>query len=221
MIAIISDSHIPYQSEYGISSLLSKLRKLSPKRILLLGDILDCYPFMRYRKDPEKLLSVNIEIDQARKFLGNIRKIVKNGDITYLEGNHEERLNKFIWDHAPQLSPLEINIPTILKLEDEGIEYINNKDGILINNIRFLHGNFVRKNPGMSALAHMERTNTSIVIGHCHRLSLVYMNYGDIRFGMETGCLADPSKCEYTIFPNWMLGFGIINDDNQPQIIQL
>jgi len=86
-------------------------------------------------------------------------------------------------------------------------------EDLFIGNLLFYHGNLARKGSGMTAKAHFEQYGCSIIVGHIHRLGVLYKRnkYGTHTM-IENGTLAD-FDVEYTRYPDWQHGFTTINFD--------
>lgn len=213
-IFAIGDLHIPYHDPKLIRNLLRSIKQEKPQYIVLLGDVLDFYALSRFRKDPTKLLSLNQELEETVDFLQLLRQAQPEARIYYCEGNHEARLLKFLWDAAPQLTSLNLNMQSLLQLNRLQIHYISDRKGVDIGPYTFMHGCYVRKHPGASVLEHVHRMGKNIVIGHCHRLAVVHVSIGNRQLvGVETGCLTRPEYHDYirTPDPNWSFGYVVLS----------
>jgi predicted phosphodiesterase len=220
-IFVLSDIHIPYQDVQFIKTILHDIRKEKPSQIVLIGDIIDFYPLSRFRKDPSKILTLNKELEDCELFISRLRKAANDAAIIYCEGNHEIRLRKFLWDNAPQLTTIFTDIQSFLGLNRYGVKYYNSKEIFTSGIYNFMHGVYLRKNPGASVLEHINRLGKNIVIGHCHRLAIVQVSIGQKQIlGIEAGCLTRPEYHDYiqSPDPNWCFGYVVIPDVNRPVV---
>lgn len=210
-LIIASDFHFPFNCRYATEKFIRIVKEVQPNTVILLGDIVDFYSLSRFRKNPARMLQLGKEIRSVGTFFDALRS-VSDGQIFYLQGNHEERLFKFISDHAPQLYVLhndKLSIAKILNLDEYRIKYISNSDGLQIGPIRFLHSNLIRKDPGKTVLELLNRCRKNVVTGHSHRLAIIYVTIdGKNLMGIECGCMTNPQYHDYISypFPNWTKG---------------
>lgn len=75
----------------------------NPQEIVLLGDYADFYSVSRHKRDPrlphmlhEEVESVNLGLDELDRLFPEAKKV-------FLEGNHEVRLESYLFDRAPAL----------------------------------------------------------------------------------------------------------------------
>ena len=211
-VIFIGDSHAPYEDNDCISSLLKFIRWFKPDKIFFLGDIVDFYAISRFIRDPKKRLELQEEIDVGIDLIVKIKKVCpKKSELLFIRGNHEYRLQKFIWATSPELSGLRsLNFRELMMFDKLGIKYIE-QGRMEYRGIVVKHGSVVRKYSGYSARAEFEKTGRSGVSGHTHRGAIYCENKsgGEYKW-MECGCLCklDPEYMEGET-PNWSQGWGI------------
>lgn len=94
---ILSDTHIPFQDQEAVADATDWLRSRGASRLVVAGDILDCYclsRFVTYDKLP-----IQEEFIEARKVLDFWSRSFSS--IWLLEGNHESRERKYLASHVP------------------------------------------------------------------------------------------------------------------------
>lgn len=225
LILVASDIHFPYHCTKTLKKFFRYL-EVRPTDIVLLGDIVDFYPISKFIKIPDRLLSLKKELKEAVSFLKRLRELSPESNIYYIEGNHEERLQKFLFTYAPQLTCIMPTIAQLLELPQLNIKYVQKKQGIKLYGIRFFHGDITRKNPGAALLEVINRNpNEHVVIGHTHHLTHVCITKNcRTTHGIEAGCMADPKKQVYLSYPywGWSRGFVLIEKttDIKVNIIQ-
>lgn len=210
---VLNDLHVPYHSEAAVAIALQYIKDEKPDKIVLNGDIVDFYGVSSYSKDPLRLNTLQDEVDAAAGFFHTLREIVgPDTEIVYIKGNHEDRLERFLLDKAPSLCSLNcLALDELLLLAQYDIRFVD--VGIHLGDLEIVHGFVARKNPGASAKAYYEKSCSSILIGHVHRLNITYFKN---KFGqhclVENGCLCglDP---DYTHSPNWQNGFSTVYYD--------
>jgi predicted phosphodiesterase len=220
-VGVVSDIHYPYEDEKAEEIARAFLLDYDPDMIILNGDIVDCYAVSSYVKDIKKKMDIQEELDYGKRKLQEWVDLFPKAEIKYLEGNHENRFSRLIRNNAPALAALRtLSIEDNLDLKDIGIEWIPEWQDLQIGDMMFVHGHAVRKNGGASARAHFETYGCSLLIGHCHRLSVTYKRnkYGTHAL-IENGTLCD-IDVEYAKFPDWHQGFTTLEFDGDDFVVE-
>lgn len=170
-----------------------------------MGDLLDFYQLSRFDRNPERTRNLQGELDEAADLLGQIRRAAPTARLVLLQGNHEYRLRKYLWQQAPELSGLRsLKIDELLSMAKLRIEYI--ESGFLrFRALAVKHGNAIRSKSGFTATAELERLGVSGVSAHSHRAGQVYRsNVSGMYSWTECGCLCDlsPEYMEGQV-PDW------------------
>lgn len=162
---VLSDIHFPYHDNKAIKAALQFMKNHPVDTIILNGDILDFYDVSSFDKDPDRINSLQKEIDLATKFFGQLRKIKPGARIVFVKGNHSSRLERYLKKH-PELYSLEaLKLPNLLKLNDYNIEY---KDrGFKLGSLKIIHGDMVRKFSAYTARGELEKHDCSGISSHC------------------------------------------------------
>jgi predicted phosphodiesterase len=213
-VGVVSDIHYPYEDEKAERIARAFLLDYDPDVIVLNGDIVDCYAVSSYVKDIKKKMDIQEELDYGKRKLQEWVDLFPKAEVKYLEGNHENRFSRLIKNNAPALAALRtLSIEDNLDLQNIGIEWIPEWQDLQIGNMMFVHGHAVRKNGGASARTHFDTYGCSLLIGHCHRLSVTYRRnkYGTHAL-VENGTLCD-IDVEYDKFPDWHQGFTTLEFD--------
>jgi len=213
---VIPDFHAPYEDYRALHAVYEFAKNWKPDEIMLLGDHVDFYPLSSFNKNPDRINTLQTEIDALHYHLKEMRKFHK-GKITYLEGNHEYRLIRYLWKHAAELNSLRnINtIPALLELDLFDIDF---KVHTFRHGVLFKHGNLVRKHSSYTAKGELEAEGTSGITGHTHRIGSHYVtNRNGAHAWYEMGHLSDESKQEYMggKVANWQKGFGVMIYDKR------
>lgn len=211
MEVVLSDLHIPFQDAQAVELALAFIRRERPGVIHLLGDIADCYAVSRYDRDPERKDNFQDELDAVEAFLIRLRGIAPAAEIIYSEGNHENRLQRFLWNQAPPLAALRsLRLPTILRLAEHGIRYHDSRHPYKRGHLLFTHGEIVRKHSAYTAKANYDRFGCSVICGHTHRQGSYLHRTWEADYGSwENGCLCQ-LKPEYLVNPDWQQGFSVV-----------
>lgn len=206
---VLSDIHIPYHDRDALAIALEYTEDIQPDTIVLNGDIIDFYAVSKYMKDPLRIDTLQSEIDETRALLNRIRETHPSAAIHYLMGNHEERLEKFLIDKASALTSLRcLSIDDLFGLSKNKIQFSDTS--IMLGNLEVTHGKYARKTPGGSVKGHFEKSASSVLIGHVHRLNTNrYTNGWGVHTTIENGCLCLVSP-EYSRVNDWQQGFSVV-----------
>lgn len=162
-IAIASDFHYPFQDESAIAAFLTYATVRQPDYIVLNGDLLDFYRLSRFSKGEGR--NPKEEIDMVKEFLKTLRDKCPNSNIYYPIGNHETRLEKYVYDKAPEIASIMNNFYELLDCEELGV--IGCSKVIFNNSFTCKHGMLLGKKAGMSAMKEIENSYMSGATGHC------------------------------------------------------
>ena len=211
---VISDIHFPYHDPKAINA-VKRFIKAKPVDIVVFnGDILDMYDVSSFDKSPDRINSLQEELNMAMKLFGDIRKELPEAEMVYVEGNHEYRLKRYLMRH-PELFSLEaLQLPNLLRLDKFNIQYTDKP--YYLGNLKVTHGSIVRKFAGYTAKAEMEKNDCSGISSHTHRGSAYYRQTPTRYLAWyESFCLCDIHP-EYVVDPDWQQGFifGKVNKDS-------
>ena len=198
--AYLPDSHGVFADERAVACAMAFVRAHKPDLLVLGGDHVDFYQLSRFDKDPRRALDLQADIDAGEAFVKAARKAAPKARIVYLEGNHENRLSRWLWGKGAELLSLRgMRVPSLLHLGKYGVTY--RESGVLrVGAVTFKHGTAVRSRAGYTATAELEREGTSGCSGHTHRIGEVSKtNRGGTYKWVEAGCL-----CQLT--PEYMRG---------------
>ena len=210
-VLIAGDIHIPYHSQPGTDLFLQVGQGWKPDHIILLGDVWDGYCISGFSKDPNRETQVDAELAQVNDFLDALDELGASRKI-WINGNHSERMERFLCDRAPQLYNM-VKIQKLLKLQTRGWEFVPYRDHIQVGKVFFTHdvGNVGRN----AAFKAMDTYQHSVVTGHTHRMQYVVEANatGTAMVSAQFGWLGDIHKVDYMhkikAQKDWALGFGV------------
>lgn len=218
-VLVTSDYHIPYMDIKAYSIMKQYAKDYKPNHFVINGDFVDFYNLSVFEKNPERKSSLKSELETAKNILEDLRKTLGNKcKIYFVEGNHENRLQRFLWSN-PEVAELdELKLNNLLDFDKYKINYIPvdrdywSKDTghLILGNTLITHGDNRLNGASTSKYSGYSVKNTILgatqmntIMGHIHRLSHFYHStpYGNLQ-GLEAGML-----CEYTGTANWQQGF--------------
>jgi UDP-2,3-diacylglucosamine pyrophosphatase LpxH len=212
--AILSDLHLGIHDKAAIVAALTYLKKEKCENIILNGDILDSAAISRHPKSPDTPKYLH-EIELAKKFLSSIRQDYPDARIIFKEGNHEDRLVRYIMEKATELEGI-VSLKEMLELDKHGIEYCESTQILRANNVFVIHGHELKIGGGINpARALLLKSFESTIMGHVHRSSFSSGKSLSGKFirTWTTGCLCKLSQ-GYMPYSSSNHGFAIIESDS-------
>ncbi len=216
---ILPDIHVPYHDKTALVTTIKYGKDNGADLILLNGDAADCYAISFWERNPEQRDFGN-EIKVMREFIHTMRATFPKARIIYKLGNHEERFIRYMRVKAPELIGVDLfNFADMLKLNEYGIELVQDKRPIRLGGLNVLHGHenrFAIANPVSPARGLFTRCKTYALCGHFHQSS--YHTEKTVEQSVigtwSTGCLCDLYPAEFAPLNNWCHGFAFVEVAN-------
>lgn len=215
-IFVIPDTHVPYQDEAAWQEALRAIRVLEPSGIIIIGDFADFYSVSSHDRDPLRKDSLVDEVATVNQKLDELQHSAGSADIAFIEGNHEDRLRRYLWKKAPELFGV-YDIPRLFNLRERGWVHKPYRAGLKVGKVTYKHdlGGKAGKYAAQQCLAEF---GGNLVIGHTHRGVITYLGEsrpdGDQHFCLNVGWLGDIHKADYTdpakVRREWQQGFGLV-----------
>lgn len=190
--------------------MLKAARQLQPDHIVLLGDFADFYSVSAHDKDPRRVQSLDSEVAAVKARLKELAAL-KPERFTYVSGNHEDRLSRFLMQRAPALIGT-VDIKELFELKQFGIDWVPYKRSFKVGKLHITHDTG-------SAGVNAHRTSArafmgSTVIGHTHRMSYEAVGTfeGAPYLAAMLGWLGDFEAVDYlhaVKAREWVHGFGV------------
>jgi hypothetical protein len=217
---VLNDLHIPYQDDACIDLFFQVLDHLGKDtRVVLNGDVIDGSEFSGFTH-PLEMVPWHEESRQLHNFL----KRLKDYQVDYLMGNHEERIREVICkqDRARGVKDLKDGKDVVIETLDLG-KYKNLKSHpvgavLRLGSLNITHGegrpsgeagNFGRR--------YVQMYGKSVLVGHSHRRGVTPKTLGapDAQteiVGIENGCMCR-TTCWYkggSTSANWQRCFSVV-----------
>ena len=103
---VLADHHIPFQDEGAIACAHEIGRRAKASTVWLLGDVIDFAPISRFRDAARYTHTVQDEIDETVAYIKRVRRAFPHAAIRYMLGNHERRLQYYLWNDGPKIKDL-------------------------------------------------------------------------------------------------------------------
>ncbi len=212
-IAVINDTQNPFQDKISLSLVETFLFEAQPDILVYNGDCNDFYQISKFDKDPRRIADLQSDVDNTKAMFCRQRKGLPNTRMVLVDGNHEDRWQKFLWTKAPELSSLTcLTTDELFSLKEYDIEHVNYECGIKINDIfLIIHGNLASVHSSYTAKRMFEKHGGCGICAHTHRGGSYYKRN---RFGTwgwwENFCLCSLYP-DWIQNPDWVQGFSLIH----------
>jgi predicted phosphodiesterase len=217
---VLSDIHVPYQNRAAIDAICSFMKDYRPDGLILNGDILELDEVSKHSSGSlAQLEGKRI----ARTFTeGNAlldKLCVAAGkqctERHFVAGNHEHRLTRWLaaGDNAVFKDDPAMSIPTRLRLKLRGFLWHGEypEAHVKLGHLVVTHGQFCAKD---AARRHLERYQTSVLVGHTHVSGSYHAStFTGQRGAYCAGHLADETAdaMQYAPKPKaWITGFATV-----------
>jgi predicted phosphodiesterase len=220
LVVVANDFQVPHHDERALGLFKLFLRREKPDWLILNGDFQDFFEISTFDQTPRAGKAFLDEIAIGRKILKGVRRILPRARVTWLEGNHEFRLRRYLIRNAKELYGLEaLTVPQLFGLRELGIEYVACPPGvskftdnfIRVGNLYVGHWDTVAKQGGYAAKGLVEEKGVSLLQGHTHRFGAHARTTvdGRVLLGVENFCMCRRAA-SYAARPNWQLGFSVV-----------
>ena len=226
-VVLAPDIQAPYQNPRQVNALGAFVNGLRPDDSWACGDLWDLPMVSRWERNRRGEFSGKIQ-----EHIDDGRRVIEKLKITHLKvGNHDRRVEQYVENYAPALSPLAgLKMEKLFGLEDLGC-VLHRELWEFTPGWVLAHGDegSISKVGGMTALNLAKSINKSVICGHTHRQGHVVQGSsllgveGDSIHGVELGhCmrLADAGYLKSGI-ANWQAGFAVADISNKRVAIQL
>lgn len=224
---LIPDSHGDHIDKEATAAFLQDLDILRPSEVVMLGDHLDCGAFLSEAHTmgvvPETECTFEQDVEAANWFLNEIEKRTTGAQKTYIEGNHEARIEREIIKWAKgnasksKMIRKQFGPEVVLGLEQRGVRFIKRSeryDGLSARGTIDLgdclarHGKRCGKN---AAQRTVEQFGCNVIFAHTHRMQLASkMTARGVAYAWSFGCLSQLIPHYYdTDTTDWVHGYGI------------
>lgn len=204
-ILYYSDIHgNDHQNHAAVERMLDHMASEEWDHVIDGGDRIDAYSVSRYDKDPKRIGSLPAELAWSREFSKQVEARAGSATLHFTRGNHEQRIPDYLRRKAPELEGLaELSLQNLMGLDGWNV---HGREGVVINGMRFYHGDYTAKGAGNSVRKALDALWQSVVQGHCHRQAIVRTRKHTEFVGVEAGCLCSMDP-EYMAHPDWQTGW--------------
>jgi len=216
MTLVVPDAHTPNHDEHALGLVRDFAQDYHPDVLVILGDWFDCYQVSNFTNKPDRISTLQREIDDGVEALETLVKGLTR-DRVFIFGNHEARWHRYLEKQAPELQGLRaLELERLFNLNKLYFDTVPYGDVHEVHDMGFTHGSRVSKHSGRTAQFHMDDYNQSLCMGHSHRQGVYKRtHYGETLRAYEMGHLTEGNP-EYKNKPeNWQQGFGVVWTDEE------
>jgi predicted MPP superfamily phosphohydrolase len=220
-----------------VKKFIQVAKDLQPDAILSIGDLIDFRSVSRWSAGTAMAYAPVLQDDidaTVSQVLRPLREAAPNAAITWLAGNHCERLDFYIQQYAWQAKALRaMEMRNLFSMDELDVNYVKGPERIGTN-VYAIHGHEAggyAATPSAWDTKFTKRygSDKSFVFGHTHQPYIIHRATGfkgkvSPRFTMNVGSLMDPVQATYVGdgAVNWTMSFGLIRDDGKrvwPELI--
>jgi hypothetical protein len=214
IVLVGSDFHYwPGEPSVAHRAFVKFLKKLNPSIVVVNGDVLDASSISRHPPIGwNKIPSVKEELEVSQKRLAEIAKAAPKARKFWPLGNHDARFETRLAQVAPEFKDVHgISLADHFP-EWKGCWSLHINDNTVIKH-RYKGGSHAPFNNTVAS-------GMSIITGHLHSQKVIpYTDFHGTRYGVDTGCLADPSHDAFTDYTednskDWRSGFCVLTYRN-------
>jgi hypothetical protein len=210
-ILFVPDAHHPFADMKAWNLMLKVGRALKPHHLVVMGDLADFYAVSSHSKDPSRRASLIDEVECVGHRLDELDALGATNKL-FVEGNHEDRLTRYLSDRAPELFGL-VSTADLLGLKSRGYKFASYKHALRLGKLWITHD--VGTAGRYATFKALDTFQHSSVTAHTHRMSYVVEGNaaGEQKLSVTFGWLGDAVQINYmhrfNVLKNWALGFGI------------
>jgi len=215
-VLVMPDTHAPFHDERAVDCFLEAAYVLQPDLLVIDGDFSDFYQVSSHDKSPTRRETFAEEVALSNDLLDTIEGMF-GASVNFRMGNHENRFDRYIAKHAPELHGLAPTVAEMLRLEARGWDWGDYTVPLSIGKVDFVHD--VGRSGKNAARQSLADYGHNLVIGHTHRLATVFEGtvQGGTRVCMNVGWLGDFEAIDYRMKAmarrDWQHGFGYVDFD--------
>lgn len=219
-VIIIPDLHLTESVPKDYLPVKRFIEKFKADEIIILGDFMDVSSLSAWDYDKKRLMEGRRYIKEVRcanKELDFLQKHSKK--ITFLEGNHENRIDRYL-DKNPEMEGI-IELKEQLSLKQRKIKWVPMNDLYKLGGMYFTHGMYTNK---YCAQKHLETLGCNVCFGHQHKTQTAFQNMAMQKpiMSYALGTLGDKKPDYLKNRPgNWINQFAVYYYDDKSELFNL
>jgi predicted phosphodiesterase len=231
-LLVASDFHGTLCDPFLRACFIDTAIRANPSHVVLNGDVIDCEEFSTHsRNDPRRHRLVE-EFKWLDDFLCDIRTALPDTQITYISGNHSNRVLRHLSNESPFIKELLADVhgftfAKLLGLDKYEINFVS-KDDLTVYKESAVRQE-VNKNyivcHDVLAIGHtpqIKKLQMNSIHGHLHQLTLQtgysYSNGQYSHLGLGCMCMVDAHYAENVA--HWNQSFALVHIDTHKKGLQ-
>jgi metallophosphoesterase superfamily enzyme len=183
----------PIHDESAIAVALAVIEEMNPDQVVMVGDNLDFAELGKYLTAAPFKQMLQASIDRATMLCAQMRAAAPNAKITWIAGNHEARMARYIQTNAEAAFGITrgkandelregwpvMSVPFLCRMDEFGVDYLPGypeSAHYLNSNLVVVHGDKVVSN-NSTTKKYLDNERISVIYGHIHRNELAYRTY--------------------------------------------
>jgi UDP-2,3-diacylglucosamine pyrophosphatase LpxH len=183
----------PIHDESAIAVALAVIEEMKPDQVVMVGDNLDFAELGKYLTAAPFKQMLQASIDRATMLCAQIRAAAPHAKITWIAGNHEARMARYIQTNAEAAFGITrgkandelrdgwpvMSVPFLCRMDEFGVDYLPGypESAHYINsNLVVVHGDKVVSN-NSTTKKYLDNERISVIYGHIHRNEMAYRTY--------------------------------------------
>ncbi len=183
----------PIHDELAIAVALAVIEEMKPDQVVMVGDNLDFAELGKFLTAAPFKQMLQASIDRATMLCAQVREAAPNAKITWIAGNHEARMARYIQTNAEAAFGITrgksndelregwpvMSVPFLCRMDEFGVDYLPGypeSAHYLNSNLVVVHGDKVVSN-NSTTKKYLDNERISVIYGHIHRNELAYRTY--------------------------------------------
>jgi len=217
---VLSDLQVPYQDDRSLAAVEKYMAAHRWDGYIQIGDFMDFDSISSFNKQaPRRKEGKRIfrDFETANAILDRHQRIIRKrnpkAEFVLLEGNHEERVERWL-DENPEFDGF-FDVPRLLRLAERRIKWVRSwsrGEVFKVGKASFTHGLYTNQ---YHAKKMLDAEAASIFYGHTHDMMCIprsRRDKEDLQVGQSLGCLCEMEQSYMKGKPsNWQQGFGVFH----------
>ena len=208
-VILFPDVHVPYHDTKAFELACKVVKKVKPDVLVILGDFADFYAVSSHDKDPNRRADLAWEVGEVNACLDIIEKLPAK-KIVFCEGNHEQRLSRYLGKKAPELFNT-VRVDRLFRIQERGWKWVPYRTHYKIGKLFVTHD--YGRHGKYCAQQTLDAYQHNIAFGHSHRAAIYYSGNvaGEKHVSASLGWLGDPKQVDYVHqgqLREWTQGIG-------------
>ena len=211
-VAFLSDIHFPCHHKQAWDLTLKILPELNLDLIHIGGDGIEFESLSRFSVPPDRRILLKNDIKITLRELTKLRSCIPDIPIEWRCGNHEYRLERYIYSKSPELDGVNgISVPEMFNFSNFDIQWIPRIQERKIGKLMFMHGDEVRVGSIYPARNLYFKISGNVIAGHFHTEGKYIHTLSDKTIhGVWINACLRSLRPEWAPFSQWSNGFTVI-----------